>query len=101
MRLSVSGKIVFNTLDEFFPALEEIFESLVNHKSPNVKMIRVGLCPTLSAEVKFNLTFPFIEDTKYTVKALQGENKFLCEAFNNDELDLFFTSKQNCTGSYC
>lgn len=92
MRLTTSGKIVFSTLDEFFPALEEIFESLVNHKSPDVKLIRVGLCPTLSAEVKFKLTFPFIEDKKYTVKALQGENKFLSEAFNNDELDLFFTT---------
>ena len=92
MRLSTSGKIVFATLDEFFPTLEEIFESLVNHKSPDVKLIRIGLCPTLSAEIKFKLTFPFIEDSKYTVKALQGENKFLSEAFNNDELDLFFTT---------
>ena len=92
MRLTTSGKTVYETLDEFFPTLEEIFESLVNHKALDVKLIRIGLCPTLSAEIKFKLTFPFIEDSKYTVKALQGENKFLCEAYNQDELDIFFTT---------
>lgn len=91
-RLTTSGKIVFGKLDEFFPSLEEIFESLVNHKAIDVKLIRIGLCPTLSAELKFKLTFPFIEDSKYTIRALQGENKFLCEAYNQDELDIFFTT---------
>ncbi len=92
MILTTSGRLVYNTLDEFFPALEEMFEGLVNHKSLNVKFIRIGLCPTLSAEVKFKLTFPFIEDEQFTVKALQGENQFLFDAYNKDELDLFFTT---------
>lgn len=102
MILTTSGRLVFNTLDEFFPALEEMFEGLVNHKSLNVKFIRIGLCPTLSAELKFKLTFPFIEDEQYTVKALQGENQFLFDAYNKDDLDLFFTtnSQVNLHGKY-
>lgn len=92
MNLSSEGKLLFKTLDQFFPVLEELFESLVNHKSADVKFLKIGLCPTLSAELKFKLCFPFIEDIHYTVKALQGENNFLSEAYDNDELDLFFTT---------
>ena len=92
MNLSSNGKVLFQTLDKFFPNLEELFESMVNHKSTNVKFLRIGLCPTISAELKFRLCFPFIEDIKYTVKALQGENSFLSEAYDNDEIDLLFTT---------
>ena len=95
MLLSSNGKVLFKTLDQFFPRLEELFESLINHKSTNVKFLRIGLCPTLSAELKFRLCFPFIEDDNYTVKALHGENQFLTQAYDHDEIDLLFSTNSH------
>ena len=95
MNLTSSGKVLFNILDEFFPAIEELFESLANHKSADVKFLRIGLCPTLSEGLRFNLCYPFIEDIHYTVKVLQGENEFLMNAFDKDEIDLIFATNDN------
>ncbi len=92
MILDSAGKIIFKKLDEFFPAIEELFESLMNHKHVDVKMLKVGFCPTLSKEMRLKLCFDLIEDPYYTVKIHQGENSFLVQAFNNDEIDLLFST---------
>lgn len=102
MILSSQGKVIFQTLDSFFPAVEEIFESLVNHKNTDVKFLRIGFCPTLSPDVRFKLSFGLIEDPNYTVKIHQGENSYLVDAFNQDEIDLLFSTNKNITpkGNY-
>lgn len=97
MSLTSSGRVLFASLDEFFPAIEELFESLKNHKTTDVKFLRIGLCPALSPEVRFKLCFPFIEDFHYTVKILQGENQFLLEAFNQDQIDMIYTTNSSIT----
>lgn len=94
MTLNSNGQALYATLDEFFPAIEELFESLRNHKSIDVKFLRIGLCPSLSSRVRFQVTFPFIEDIQYTVRVLQGENQFLLDAFNRDDIDLLFTTNK-------
>lgn len=95
MNLSSPGKVLFEKLDIFFPEIEELFESLSNHKHTEVKILKIGFCPTLSREIRFNLSYGFIEDPYYTVKILQGENSFLTRAFNNDEVDLYFSTNKN------
>jgi LysR family transcriptional activator of nhaA len=95
MSLTSNGSILFNTLDDFFPSIEELFESLVNHKSADVRFLRIGLCPTFSDEMRFDLCFPFIEDIHYTVKIIQGENEYLGKAFDKDEIDILFTTNDN------
>ena len=97
MILTSNGAILFDKLDDFFPNVEELFESLSNHKTTDVKFLRIGLCPTLSQNLRHNLCFSLIEDPHYTVKIIQGENQFLVEAFNRDEIDLFFTTNDNTT----
>jgi LysR family transcriptional activator of nhaA len=95
MILSSAGKVVFETLDSFFPAIEELFESLANHKHTDVKFLRIGLCPTLSQEIRFKLCYNLIEDPYYTVRIHQGENNYLLKAFNHDEIDLLFSTNNN------
>lgn len=95
MTLNSNGQALFGLLNDFFPTIEELFESLRNHKSLDVKFLRIGLCPSLSSHVRFNVTFPFIEDPKYTVRVLQGENQFLLDAFNKDDIDMLFTTNKN------
>ncbi len=95
MSLTSQGKVLYATLNEFFPRVEELFEGLANHKSTDVKFLRVGLTPALSTDLRYKLCFPFIEDIHYTVKILQGENQFLTEAFNQDDIDILFTTNSN------
>lgn len=102
MHLSETGKKIFNELNSIFPRMDELFESLVNHKHIGVKQINMGFCPTLSKEVRFKLSFDIIEDPHYTVKIHQGENSYLSRAFNLGEIDLFFTTNKRITlnGNY-
>lgn len=102
MALSAAGNDLFKNLDIFFPKIDEIFESLVNHKHLNVKFVNIGFCPTLSKETRYKLSFGIIKDTYYTVKIHQGENNYLTKAFNNDEIDLLFTtnSKLDLRGDF-
>lgn len=95
MQLSEEGKVLFKALDEFFPSVEELFESLSHHKTTDVKFLRIGLSPALSPELRFKLCFSLIEDIHYTVKIVQGENEFLVDAFNRDDIDMIFTTNQN------
>lgn len=102
MFLSEAGKELYNELDVIFPKLDELFESLVNHKHLDVKQVNIGFCPTLSKDVRFKLCFDIIEDPHYTVQIHQGENSYLVRAFNNGEIDLFYTTnkKINLNGNY-
>jgi DNA-binding transcriptional LysR family regulator len=102
MFLSEPGKELYNELDVIFPKLDELFESLVNHKHLDVKQVNIGFCPTLSKDVRFKLCFDIIEDPHYTVQIHQGENSYLVRAFNNGEIDLFYTTnkKINLNGNY-
>lgn len=95
MQLSQEGKVLFKALDDFFPSVEELFESLSNHKTTDVKFLRIGLSPALSPELRFKLCFSLIEDIHYTVKIVQGENEFLVDAFNRDDIDMIFTTNNN------
>jgi DNA-binding transcriptional LysR family regulator len=102
MFLSEPGKELYNELDIIFPKLNELFESLVNHKHLDVKQVNIGFCPTLSKDVRFKLCFDIIEDPHYTVQIHQGENSYLVRGFNNGEIDLFYTTntKINLNGNY-
>lgn len=102
MSLSPAGKEVFEELDTFFPKIDEMFESLINHKHMDVKFVNIGFCPTLSKEIRSRLSFDIIEDPYYTVKIHQGENSYLTRAFNNGEIDLLFTTnaKLEIKGDY-
>jgi LysR family transcriptional activator of nhaA len=95
MTLASSGKAIFEKLDLFFPQIEELFESLINHKHVEVKLLKIGFCPTLSKEIRFKLCFGLIEDPYYTVKIHQGDNNFLVQAFNRDEIDLIFSTNNH------
>lgn len=102
MSLSLAGKDVFHNLDKFFPKMDEMFESLINHKHMDVKLVNIGFCPTLSKEVRFKLSFGLIEDPYYTIKIHQGENSYLTKAFNDGDIDLLFTtnSKLEIKGNF-
>ena len=102
MTLGLAGKEIFTELDNFFPKLDEMFESLVNHKHVDVKLVNIGFCPSLSKEVRYKLSFNIIEDPYYTVKIHQGENSYLTKAFNDGDIDLLFTTnaKLGLKGAY-
>jgi LysR family transcriptional activator of nhaA len=102
MSLSEAGKELYKELNKIFPRMDELFESIVNHKNLDVKQVNIGFCPTLSKDVRFKLSFDLIEDPQYTVKIHQGENSYLMSEFNNGEIDLFYTtnSKVNVRGDY-
>jgi LysR family transcriptional activator of nhaA len=102
MSLNEVGKKVYEELNTIFPRLDELFESIVNHKQLDVRQVNIGFCPTLSKDVRVKLSFGIIEDPKYTVKIHQGENNFLVKAFNSGEIDLFYTtnSRINLHGGF-
>lgn len=93
--LTEYGKRIFKTLDQFFPKMEELFESLVNHKSTDVRFLNIGLAPTLSSRVRSAFTYPFIEDIHYTVKIHRGENSYLINAFEMRDIDMILTANRN------
>jgi hypothetical protein len=67
---------------------------LQSYKSVDAKFLKIGLCPTLSSSVRHQICYPLIEDPNYTVKIVQGENAYLTEAFDKDEIDILFTTNE-------
>lgn len=92
---TASGKALFETLDQFFPEIERVLECLIHQKNQDVVYIRVGLCPTLSQGTRYSLCLPFVNNSGFTMKVVNGENRYLTEAFEKEELDLFFTTNDN------
>ena len=94
VELTEYGKRIYSLVNEFFPKLEELFESLINHKSSDIRFLNIGLAPTLSSDVRYEFCYPFIEDIHYTVKINRGENSYLKEAFEKRELDIVLTTNR-------
>ena len=89
------GKRIFAIVDEFFPKLDELAESLLNHKSADVRFLNIGLAPTLSSQVRYAFSYPFIEDIHFTVKIHWGENSYLRQAFEQREIDIILTANES------
>jgi len=93
--LSGYGERVFNEVNPFFNSTEEIFESIVNHKTTQVKFLRVGVAPAIPEEERYSMNYPFIEDINYTVRLIQGENSYLKKAYEDNDIDMILTTNQS------
>lgn len=95
LSLSQYGQRVFKEVDPFFYSTEELFESIVNHKTTNVRFLRIGVAPDIAENICYQMTYPFIEDINYTVRLIQGENSYLKKAFLDNEIDMVLSTNQS------